>query len=94
MLREIPAGRPHLAVLEGEEIAVVRIGPEFFAVSNVCAHEHIAALHRGRLDGCTLECPMHGWRYDLRSGLGVTGEGRIRVYATRVIGDELFVNIS
>lgn len=91
LVREIPRGRPLLVVVEGAEISVAACGGRYFAVSNICAHQHASALHLGRLEGCTLECPMHGWVYDLTTGRGTNGEGRIATYATRVEGDALAV---
>ena len=48
-----------------------------FAVSNVCRHQ-FAKLGRGQIrDGC-LECPWHRARYDVRTGVMVSGpKGRI-----------------
>jgi len=48
-----------------------------FAVSNVCRHQ-FAKLGRGQVrDGC-LECPWHRARYDVETGVMVSGpKGRI-----------------
>ncbi len=48
-----------------------------FAVSNVCRHQ-FGKLGRGRVsDGC-LECPWHRARYDVQSGVMVSGpKGKI-----------------
>jgi 3-phenylpropionate/trans-cinnamate dioxygenase ferredoxin subunit len=39
----------------------------FFAVEDRCSHA-ASALAGGRLSGCILECPLHGARFDVRSG--------------------------
>jgi 3-phenylpropionate/trans-cinnamate dioxygenase ferredoxin component len=48
-----------------------------FAVSNVCRHQ-FAKLGQGQIrEGC-LECPWHRARYDVRTGVMVSGpKGRI-----------------
>ncbi len=52
-----------------EAIAVVRFEGEVFAIEDVCSHGS-ASLAEGEIDqaGCTLECPQHGSRFDLRTG--------------------------
>ena len=49
------------------DIAVVRVGDEVFALSNLCRHA-FGPLSEGFLDGYILRCPWHGWRYDVRDG--------------------------
>jgi 3-phenylpropionate/trans-cinnamate dioxygenase ferredoxin subunit len=39
----------------------------FYAVRDECSHASIA-LSEGEIDGCTLECWLHGSRFDLRTG--------------------------
>jgi 3-phenylpropionate/trans-cinnamate dioxygenase ferredoxin component len=58
-------------------LAVGMVRGEPFAVSNVCRHQ-FAKLGQGRIrDGC-LECPWHRARYDVRTGVMVSGpKGRI-----------------
>lgn len=49
------------------DIALVRVGDDFFALSNVCRHAY-GPLAEGLVDGYQLVCPWHGWRYDVRDG--------------------------
>ena len=49
------------------DIAVVRVGDEVFAIEDVCSHAEVP-LSEGEVDGCTIECELHGSRFDLRSG--------------------------
>ncbi len=49
------------------EVAVARHGDEVFAVENICSHAAVA-LSEGEVDDCTIECWLHGSRFDLRTG--------------------------
>jgi nitrite reductase (NADH) small subunit len=49
------------------EIAVARVGDEFYAVQGHCLHLQ-GPLCEGRLEGHVLSCPWHGWQYDVRTG--------------------------
>ncbi len=54
--------------IDGVEIAVVHADDDqFYAVRDECSHASIQ-LSEGEVDGCTLECWLHGSRFDLRTG--------------------------
>ena len=57
-----------LAVTLGRyEVAVARHEDEVFAVENICSHAAVA-LSEGVVEDCTVECWLHGSRFDLRTG--------------------------
>ena len=62
-----------LAVTLGRyEVAVARHADlggedEVFAVENICSHAAVA-LSEGVVEDCTVECWLHGSRFDLRTG--------------------------
>jgi ferredoxin-thioredoxin reductase catalytic chain len=66
-LEDLPPGSARHVKIGKRDLAVVRVGDEVFALSNVCRHA-FGPLAEGYLDGYTLTCPWHGWRYDLRDG--------------------------
>lgn len=51
----------------GTEIALAHCNGGFYAVQGHCLHLQ-GPLGEGRLDGCVLTCPWHGWQYDVRTG--------------------------
>lgn len=66
---EIPDGEARMFVVEGIAIMLARCGDEIFAVEALCSHAH-AYLHEGSVDRfrCSVECPLHGAEFDLRTG--------------------------
>ena len=50
-----------------KELAIARHGDEVFAVEDICSHAAVA-LSEGEVDDCTVECWLHGSRFDLRTG--------------------------
>ena len=65
---EVPKGGVVRAEVAGVEIAVVHADDDaFYAVYDECSHAAVA-LSEGEVDGCTLECWLHGSRFDLRTG--------------------------
>ncbi len=92
----LPCGSPGGAVkrtVDGRDILIIRQGDAYYALSNVCAHQHISRLHEGTLDQCTIECPMHGWRYDIHTGRSLTGEGSLATYPVIISNGTLFVEL-
>ncbi len=72
-------------VLVGETpVAVVSIDGEFFAIGDRCSHADVS-LSEGDVDGCALECWLHGSAFDLRTGAPLTLPAiePVPVYATR-----------
>lgn len=75
-----------LAVRWGsEEIALYKVGEEYFATSNICTHG-LARLSDGYLDGYLIECPLHQGLFDVRTGscAGPPVEEDLKAYDVRV----------
>ena len=82
-----------LVHVNGRDIAIFRCNGELFAVNNVCSHQHFSMLHKGRVENCTVTCPMHGWVYDLRTGKATAGDGRVARYDVRVEGANVLLEL-
>ena len=62
--RELKAGKTFAASFAGEPIVLVRpIDGPVFALEDRCAHRQVP-LSKGVVDGCSIRCCYHGWRYD------------------------------
>jgi len=51
-------------------VLLVRVDDEVRAYVDRCAHQRLR-VSGGTMNGYTLECPHHGWQYDLRTGAGI-----------------------
>jgi nitrite reductase/ring-hydroxylating ferredoxin subunit/ferredoxin-thioredoxin reductase catalytic subunit len=74
------------------DVAVVRVGEEVFALSNVCRHA-FAPLAEGFVDGHALVCPWHGWRYDVRTGETDHPDANVRTFTAFVREGTAFVRV-
>ena len=70
---ELPPGGMRLVEWEDLEIGVFNCDGEIFAIEDRCSHDD-GPLVEGELDqsDCTVECPRHGSRFDLRTGKPLT----------------------
>jgi 3-phenylpropionate/trans-cinnamate dioxygenase ferredoxin subunit len=70
---ELEPGRMRLVEWEGLEIGVFNCAGTVYAIEDRCSHDD-GPLVEGTLDeqACTIECPRHGSRFDLRTGKPIT----------------------
>jgi len=82
--------------VDGEAVAVVRDeSGGLHAISDLCTHATVP-LSEGEVDDCTIECWLHGSRFDLRTGepTGLPAITPINVYPITVDGDDVLVDTS
>lgn len=53
--------------VSGQDVALVRCDEGIFAIGNRCSHADVD-LSEGEVEGCALECWLHGSQFDLRTG--------------------------
>ncbi len=87
-IAEIAVGTSRRVVVDGVPIAVVNTDEGVFAIEGRCSHADVA-LSAGDVDGCTIECWLHGSAFDLRTGvpLSLPATVPVTVYPARVVGD-------
>jgi len=74
------------------DVAVARVGDEFFALSNVCRHA-FAPLAEGFMDGYHVMCPWHGWRYDVRDGTTDHPGADVKTFPVKILEGEVFLTL-
>ena len=85
-----------LAVNVGDlVVAVARDGDEFFAIQDLCSHAAVA-LSEGEVADCTVECWLHGSRFDLRTGkpTGLPATEPVATFPAEIRGDDIYVDIT
>ena len=53
--------------IEGHSVLVANCDGHYYAIEDRCTHDN-GPLADGRLYACTIECPRHGGKFDLKSG--------------------------
>jgi len=78
---------------DGERVCLINDAGTVRAVGDECPHQGFALSAGELLANGTIECVWHGARFDCRSGAVLRGpaEEGLTVYATRVVGDDVFV---
>jgi naphthalene 1,2-dioxygenase system ferredoxin subunit len=83
---DLPAGTCKTVDLpEGRELALYNIDGEFYATESFCPHRG-ARLADGILCEHVIECELHGWQFDVRTGECLTVTEKLRTYEVFVEG--------
>jgi 3-phenylpropionate/trans-cinnamate dioxygenase ferredoxin subunit len=91
------AMRLELEKADGSPVAVALVRDEdgdFHAVSDICSHGQVS-LSDGEVEGCTIECWLHGSTFDLRSGkpLALPATQPVPVYPVSLEGARVLVDV-
>jgi 3-phenylpropionate/trans-cinnamate dioxygenase ferredoxin component len=93
-LAELVTDVPLRVELAELDVAVILAGEEVFAIEDVCSHADFP-LSDGEVDGCTLECALHGSRFDLRTGrpTGPPATQPVPVFATSIVDGDVYADL-
>ena len=90
---DCPQGSVVEVIVEGNIVAIANVSGEFHAMDGICAHQG-GPLGKGRLEGCRLTCPWHGWQYDVTSGQQLTAASIVqRTFRVREVGGTIQVEL-
>ncbi|HLW48538.1 MAG TPA: non-heme iron oxygenase ferredoxin subunit [bacterium] len=91
---QVAPGTGTVVDAQGTAVAVFNVGGTFYAIANACTHVG-GPLGKGKLDGTTITCPLHGSQFDVTSGQVLRGPARrpVATYPVRVRGDDVFVEL-
>lgn len=95
-LDDIADGSALLVTAKGRKIALARIGSELFALQDSCPHKG-GTLSEGRVHSgrCELICPLHFFRFDVRTGASVTNPELVAPTFPVTISDgDVYVDIA
>lgn len=66
-LNDVPENGSRCFEVGGKQVLLCRTSAGVFAVENMCSHAY-ALLEGGRVRGPHIFCPLHGMRFDMRTG--------------------------
>ena len=81
--------------IDDEDVLLTRLDGEVIAISGTCPHA-AADMGDGTLHRQRITCPLHGWKFDLRSGRTLWPEDeacRLRRFDVKVVDETVWVRI-
>lgn len=90
---EVPSGGGKLVEIEGVRVAIFLLDGEYYAIEDVCTHDGGPLVEGEIVNGCQVQCPRHGARFDIRTGAALSFPAftPTNVYEVKIEGDELWV---
>ena len=82
-----------LAASVGElKIGIYDVAGTLYAIEDICPHAH-AHLSEGFVEGCEIECPLHGAVFDVTTGKHLRGEpcGDVKTFPVRIVDGRIEV---
>jgi len=92
-IEDVPEERGLRIQVQGRDLALFRVGDDFYAIDNACPHAGFP-LADGLLEGPIVICTAHGWEFDVRTGLAAgTYAAPLGCYKVRREGDDLLIEV-
>ena len=90
---DLKSGENKVVNVNGAEVALFNVDNEFFAISNTCLHRG-GPLGEGFLEGDTVTCPWHGWKFNVKTGVSpVIPTAKVQTYQVKVEGNDVMVAV-
>jgi nitrite reductase/ring-hydroxylating ferredoxin subunit len=80
--------------IDGVPVCIARSEGDVFAISEVCSHADVN-LSDGEVEAGTVECWLHGSRFDLRTGrpTGLPANRPVPTYPVKIDGDDVYIAV-
>ena len=93
-LDDIPQDGSLAVEVDGVDVALVRADDEVFAIHDECSHASVA-LSEGEVEGCEIECWLHGSMFDLRTGkpTNLPATEPVDIYPVKVEDGAVYVDV-
>ena len=92
-VNDLKPGENKVVEVNGEQVALFNVDGDFFAINNTCMHRG-GPLGEGFLEGDTITCPWHGWRYNVKTGSNLMiPNQKVASYQVKVEGNDVFVSL-
>lgn len=90
---EFPEDDRFVATVAGWRVFVTRVDGEFFAINDRCPHA-ASILSTGRMRRIYVICPLHGARYDVKTGACAGGAyENVRTFPLRIVDGKIEVEV-
>lgn len=76
------------------QVGLFKLDDGYYAISAWCSHQHASMVH-GDIEDHELECPLHGARFDLRTGknLCLPAVRPVRRYDVKVEDRRIYLKV-
>lgn len=89
---EIRPGKMKRVKIDGHALLIANVDGNYYAVDDTCTHED-ASLSTGSLKRDLIKCPLHGSRFNVRTGVVLEEPAEEDLKTYRVVIDDSAISI-
>jgi nitrite reductase (NADH) small subunit len=91
---DIPNGKGKEVNLNGNRVAIFHANGKYYALEALCRHQD-GSLAPGKIEGEVVECPLHFWHYNIRTGdlLDYLKDVKLETYNLDIRGNDIFIDL-
>lgn len=91
---ELRPGQVRCVRVGRQRVALIRLDDGYYAIDDTCSHAE-ASLSEGGVQDCRITCPLHGARFDVRTGDALTPPAfsPVDTFAVKVEDGAVWVDI-
>ena len=91
---DIQSGSSKEFEVDGKKIAVFN-QDGFHALDGICQHQDGSIAPKGKIEGDIVECPLHFWKYNIKTGelVDYLKDIKLETYSVQSRDDGLYVDI-
>ncbi|MCX6733650.1 MAG: non-heme iron oxygenase ferredoxin subunit [Candidatus Peregrinibacteria bacterium] len=93
-IENLKSGEKTKFEINGIKLMIANINDAAYAVQRYCSHAE-SDLTEGNLEGCVIECALHGAMFDVRDGkvLSLPATQPLKTYPTKIENGMILVDI-
>jgi nitrite reductase (NADH) small subunit len=91
---DIPENKSKEIEVNGNRVAIFHANGRYYALEALCRHQD-GSLAPGKINGEVVECPLHFWHYNIRTGelLDYLKDVKLETYNLDIRGNDIFIDI-
>ena len=80
--------------INGTRVALFFANGKYYAIEALCRHQD-GSLAPGKIDGEVVECPLHSWHYNIRTGelLDYMEGVKLTTYKLDIRGNDIYLEV-
>lgn len=91
---EVAAGSGKAFTVDDRQIALFNQDGSYHATDDLCVHQD-GSIAPGKLQGDIVECPLHFWHYNIKTGelQDYLKDVKLQTYAVQIKDDGIYVDV-
>ena len=91
---DLESGAKKRVYVGDQRVLLANVGGVFYALDDLCPHA-FAVMSAGWLDGEEIMCPLHGARFNVKTGevLSLPAEDDLTVFDVKIEGEKVLVRL-